>query len=65
LDPRSWIPDPDQKTATKEKFHKIVNNFIYEMLKKKNYGFGIVDAGSEIRDLRLECGGHNIASYIL
>jgi hypothetical protein len=47
-DPGSWIPDP--KTATKErgekkicchtffcsqKFHKIVNYFIIEMLKKK------------------------------
>jgi hypothetical protein len=37
LDPGSRIPDP--KTATKErgihKFHKIVNYFIFEMLKKK------------------------------
>jgi hypothetical protein len=40
----SWIPDlgsrvPDPKTATKErgihKFHKIVNYFIFKMLKKK------------------------------
>jgi len=44
------------------KFHKIVNDFIFKMLKKKIYGFGIVDPGSEIRDLRLDCGGHNIAS---
>jgi hypothetical protein len=47
-DPGSWIPDP--KTSTKErgeksfvvipfcshKFHIIENNFIFEMLKKKN-----------------------------
>jgi hypothetical protein len=49
-DPGSRIPDP--KTVTKErgeknfcqtffcshKFHKIVNYFIFEMLKKKNFG---------------------------